>query len=223
MTSDRENPLSLLILPPEILSLLPAYLADIEDFVNLLLTCRQTNSLRHTTSPSTLLRLSHASRLAFFRPDPLFLLSALSPAISTYSHASEPNRQAVKRAIWGGTESLLLFAVNSAEIANLARWSFGRIRDLWEWRIKVMDPVMDLIDKCAGKQWSNKVEGFWLDEGSNPRELICAPSDTFCQLVIYGELFGKGMREWLKRNDEEDPPDGIESVSDSSSVRQAFH
>ena len=213
---------SLLSLTPDILALLPAYLTNFEDYLSLFSTCRLLHNLIANPKPEALLQLCYASRRTSFRPDPLFLLAALSPAISTFAHTSEPNRVAVKKAIWGGNHSLLAFAVATPEIAELAEWSMGRVRQLWEWRLRVVNPVTDVIDKCVGEQWSKDRDDFWSSTGEDAHSLVSTPSDTFFELVIYGEMFGEGMREWLERNAEGDAPTGVKEVSHASLLTEKF-
>jgi len=140
---------------PDILSLLPDYLQDVEDYLSLIFTCRLLRSAVSTTTSSshTLLRLCHASRRTFFRHDPHFLLTALSPAHFPNGPTAFPPTWLSNAPFSHGIEAVINLCISIPSIADLARWSLQKFRDLWEWRMRVANPISDLLDKCIGDQW----------------------------------------------------------------------
>ncbi|KAL8679878.1 MAG: hypothetical protein Q9224_006997, partial [Gallowayella concinna] len=62
-------------------------------------------------------------------------------------------------------------------------------------RFTTFNPVIDLIDQCAGKQWY-QVEDFWHGGRSDAETLHCEPECALFEIAIYGSLF----RSTLKAN-----------------------
>lgn len=77
---------------PDLLSiahLLPPYLSDVEGYLAVTIVSRNVRlCIREHTAPHDLLSLCYASRRIFFRPDPVYLLAALSRGISFYAAPS---------------------------------------------------------------------------------------------------------------------------------------
>jgi hypothetical protein len=68
--------LTLRSLPGDILVMLPEYLHNIEDYMNLSSTCRALRNNMSNPKPNILLKLAAASSRIFFRPSPHFLVAA---------------------------------------------------------------------------------------------------------------------------------------------------
>jgi hypothetical protein len=176
-----------------IVSLLPAYLADIEDWIYLGSVCRSIRSeLLEATTPHQHLQLAYASRRLFYRPNPGFLFVHLAKALSTWSSYSQANLLRFIEAVWLGHEAVLELAVSIPQVALLAGWNQGKPRELWEWRIRVVNPLVDLLDKCVGEQWQAQ-EQFW--DQPDAFTLEADPPALLFHLIMYGEMFGDAWRE----------------------------
>jgi hypothetical protein len=183
---------SITALPLEILSQLPRHLHHLDDFLALESMCRHLRMALHLCAPGDLLALCYRSRATFFRPDPHFLLSALIPAIREYASSSEAHRVEVKRAIWHGCDGLLEWACHTPAIATIAHWSIKSIHDLWEWRMRVLNPLSDLVDKCVGRQWYSTPD-FWGGGVEDAYTIHAEPETQVFQLQMYGDMFGTLM------------------------------
>ncbi|KAI4256308.1 MAG: hypothetical protein LQ352_002142 [Teloschistes flavicans] len=71
------------------------------------------------------------------------------------------------------------------------------IRRLHASRFSLINPVSDMIDRCAGAQWYQNPE-FWYGGVSNPATISIEPARSLFQFVIYGELFASSMRAFLE-------------------------
>jgi hypothetical protein len=183
---------SITILPSDILSQLPRHLHHLDDFLALESLCRHLRAALHLCPPGDLLALCYRSRATFFRPDPHFLLSALVPAIREYACSSEARRVEVKRAIWHGCDGLLEWACHTPAIATIAHWSIQSIHDLWEWRMRVLNPLSDLVDKCVGRQWYSTPD-FWGGGVEDAYTIQAEPETQVFELQMYGDMFGTLM------------------------------
>jgi hypothetical protein len=183
---------SIIALPLEILSQIPRHLHHLDDFLALESMCRHLRAALHLGAPGDLLALCYRSRATFFRPDPHFLLSALIPAIREYASSSEAHRVEVKRAIWHGCEGLLEWACHTPAVATIARWSIKSIHDLWEWRMRVLNPLSDLVDKCVGRQWYSTPD-FWDGGVEDAYTFHAEPETQVFQVQMYGDMFGTLM------------------------------
>lgn len=70
------------------------------------------------------------------------------------------------------------------------------IRRLHATRFSLINPVSDMIDRCAGTQWY-KTPDFWNGGVSNPNTISLEPTRSLFQIIIYGELFASSMRASL--------------------------
>jgi hypothetical protein len=183
-------------LPQEVIDQTIGEIHHLDDYLSLESTCRHLRTAVQTCSPGTLLALSYRSRATFFRPEPHFLLSALIPAIRKYACLSETRRVEVKRTIWHGCDGLLKWACHTPIIASYARWSTRSIHDLWEWRMRVLNPLSDLIDKCVGDQWYTAAD-VWSGGVEDAYTLFAEPETRLFQLQMYGDMFGAGMDSCL--------------------------
>lgn len=170
--------------------LLPPYLNNIEDYLSITSTNTTIRSIvQDGTSPRFLLLLSYHSRRTFFRPNPLFLLSALARPLSLWARQSTDNLRRLVESFWRGEEAVLELAISIPTIAIESKWSLAKIRELWLWRMNVANPLSDLIDKCVGEQWYD-VPNFWDGGREDAATLHAEPEETLFSIIIYGELFG---------------------------------
>lgn len=192
-----------LIMPslPDVLHLIPPYIRDIEDYLALSVTGREVRSLvQEYSSPSTLLVLCYHSRRTFFRPDPLFLLTPLAPPLSIWARRSTENLRRLVHAFYYGEEAVLDLGISVPAVAIEAEWSMARVCQLWEWRMRVVTPLTDLIDRCVGQQWYAQAD-FWDGGVEDAATLYAEPAEVVFRMLIYGELFKDGWHEWIEGTD----------------------
>ena len=178
-------------LPIEILHLLPHHLANLEDLVSLSSTCRTLHSICSATSPKTILWLAAASSRIFFRPDPHFLVAATVRQVSDWALLNHENTQTLRQAMQGGIYCLLNLCILQAQL------SMDDIRRLHATRFTLINPISDVIDRCAGPQWYDTPD-FWNGGVSNPTTIWLDPARSLFQIVIYGELFASTMQAFLE-------------------------
>ncbi|KAI1803446.1 hypothetical protein F4811DRAFT_524862 [Daldinia bambusicola] len=174
----------LLDLPAEILIMLPDFLHNIEDFLNLSSTCRALRKCLDKASPRALLRLAHASSRVFFRPDPLFLVCATARELGRWARASDANEAALVAGMPRGLDHLMELAAGPAQCGLTMR----RIRELHALRFSLVNPVCDLVDKCVGAQWYATPD-FWNGGVDDAYTVVAEPDELLFDLAVYGELF----------------------------------
>ncbi|KAK7427630.1 hypothetical protein QQZ08_005905 [Neonectria magnoliae] len=183
---------SLTSLPPEILVSLPEYLHNIEDYTSLSSSCRTLSSALASALPNTILRLAAAQSREVFGPSPYFLVAATARQLGDWARLSSSNEGALMAACRSGLDGLLSLALEHCGI------TLPRIRELYEMRFSILNPVTDIIDQCVGDQWY-KAANFW-DGGVDDAYTIDAdPCSTLFHLAIYGELFGPDLTTYLDR------------------------
>jgi hypothetical protein len=171
-----------------VLALLPSYLDNIEDFVALTSVSRSVRSGVHEAiTPHQHLRLAYNSRRTFLRPGALFLLTHLIKGLSIWSSRSPANLRRFVQHTWLGAEGVLGLAVSVPEVARLAGWTIHKPQEMYEWRMRVMVPLVDLLDKSVGEQWRAQ-EDFWNREDAFT--LDADPPGLLFRLIMYGEAFG---------------------------------
>lgn len=153
--------MDLLQLPIELLLTLPQYLHNIEDFTNLSSTSRVFRKVCSDASPNTLLRLAAASSRIFFRPDPHFLIAATVRQLSDWALLNSDNAEVLRQAIHGGIYTLLALSVDKAGL------TMEDIRCLRARRSSLLNPISDMIDRCAGPNFVS-TPNFWNGGVSNP-------------------------------------------------------
>jgi hypothetical protein len=178
-------------LPNELLMTLPQHLHNIEDFMNASSSCRKLRDAFARTTPNTILQLAAAQSRVFFRPDPYFLVAATAPEVGQWGLQSTENTEVVRAAFRNGIEGLFELCVSVAGL------TMGDVRRLHLSRFKIVNPVEDMIDRMAGKQWY-ETPNFWDGGVSDAYTIDCEPMRTTFQLAIYGELFGSSMNAFLQ-------------------------
>ncbi|KAI1345377.1 hypothetical protein F5Y01DRAFT_309105 [Xylaria sp. FL0043] len=187
--SDR----GLLSLPQDILFMLPEYLHNIEDFMNLSSTCTRLRDCMATATPNVILRLAAAQTRIFFRPSPHFVVTATARELGNWARKSDANEKELALKLEEGVDGLLELALDHCGL------TMERIRDLHLLRFSLINPVADIIDQCVGKQWF-ATPNFW-DGGVDDAYTIRAePSDTLFHLAIYGELFAPDFEPILNKD-----------------------
>lgn len=183
--------MSLHSLPPDILILLPDFLHNIEDFLNLSSTCSTLKLCLASASPSTILRLVAAQARIFFRPSPHFLVAATARELGDWARQSKANDVELTTRLQQGIDALLGLALEKDCGLTLAR-----IRQLHQMRYDIINPVTNIIDQCVGEQWYD-VPDFWNGGRSDAYTISSEPSETFFHLAVYGELFGPDLESFL--------------------------
>ncbi|KAG8532435.1 uncharacterized protein KY384_002312 [Bacidia gigantensis] len=183
--------LPLLSLPNEILALIPQHFANIEDFKEASSTRSTLRAVFSQTDPNTILRLAASSSRIFFRPDPYFLVAATVDQVAAWALRSEDNVRALRRAIRDGVEGLFALCL---EVAGL---TMQDIRRLHISRFRIFNPVIDVVDRCAGKQWY-AVDDFWNGGRSDAETIDCEPGRSLYEMAIYGSLFRSTLEANLR-------------------------
>ncbi|KAL8857643.1 MAG: hypothetical protein Q9178_005808 [Gyalolechia marmorata] len=183
--------MEILHLPTELLLQVPQYLTNIEDFTNLSSCCRTFRRACSNISPNTILRLAVASSRVFFRPDPHFLIAATARQVSDWALLSNENTEALHQAFQGGIYTLLALCEDKAGL------TMDDVRRLHASRFSLINPISDMIDRCAGPQWTFTPD-FWEGGVSNPATIFLEPVRALFQIIIYGELFASTMQAFLE-------------------------
>ncbi|KAI1357900.1 hypothetical protein F5Y08DRAFT_323082 [Xylaria arbuscula] len=184
---------SLLDLPRDILFMLPEYLHNIEDFMNLASTCTQLRECMSTTRSNTILRLAAAQSRVFFRPSPLFLATATARELGNWARQSDANEQELALRLEEGVDGLLDLALDHCGL------TMERIRKLHRLRFSLINPVADVIDQCVGRQWYS-TPNFWNGGVDDAYTIDAEPVDTFFHLAMYGELFAPDFEPILNQD-----------------------
>jgi hypothetical protein len=185
--------IGLLSLPNELLILLPNYLHDIEDYMNLGSTCRELRYAMRVATPKQILRLAADASRIFFRPSPHFLVLATARELGQWARLSTDNERQLTTKLQNGVDTLLDLALEHCELP------MERIRQLHESRFSIINPVTNIIDQCVGDQWY-RTEDFWNGGVSDAYTINADPSATFFHLAIYGELFGPDFEPYLSQD-----------------------
>ncbi|KAF3068938.1 hypothetical protein GL218_08075 [Daldinia childiae] len=175
--------LGLLDLPTDILVMLPEFLHNIEDYVNLSSTCRTLRICTNAASPNVILHLAHASSRVFFRPDPFFLICATARELGNWARKCDENETELAAGMPRGADHLMDLALRHCGL------TIARIRELHALRFSVINPVSDLVDKCIGEQWY-ATPNFWNGGVDDAYTINADVNETVFNLAIYGELFG---------------------------------
>ncbi|KAK5173300.1 uncharacterized protein LTR77_001981 [Saxophila tyrrhenica] len=186
-------PLALLDLPVDILTLLPKYLANIEDYLNVSSTCRHLRECMSKASPNTILHLAAAQRNVFFRPAPHLLVCATAAQLGQWARKSDKNEAALQEALLEGIYGMLDLSLKHCGL------TMQRIRELHLMRFSIVNPVTDIIDKCVGVQWYS-IPDFWYGGASDAYTISADPSVSLFHLAIYGELFAPDFDSILNKD-----------------------
>ncbi|KAL0572421.1 hypothetical protein V5O48_009539 [Marasmius crinis-equi] len=188
--------MQLIELPVELLSSLPLYIRNIEDFTEFSSTCRTIYNAFSTTRPNTILRLAAASAPTFFHPHPHFLIMATAKQVSDWTRGNPERTEKLQAAFRGGVEGLFELCLSVAGL------TLEDIRRLHLARFSTINPLSDAIDKMAGNQWYQTPD-FWSGGVSEPNTIYTDAERATFQIIIYGELFGSCMDAYLNREPRE--------------------
>ncbi|KAM0692576.1 hypothetical protein Q7P36_007130 [Cladosporium allicinum] len=160
-------------LPPDILAMLPEFLYNIEDYTNLSSTCRIMRVTMATATPKQILRLAAAQSNVFFRPDPLFLVAATARELGNWARSSWDNEWEFIDGLEGvgGFEKILDLALKHCGL------TLERIRELHLLRFSLINPAIEIIDKCVGEQW-RATQDFWNSSASDAWSINAEPAET---------------------------------------------
>lgn len=186
-----ESRMKLLDLPIDLLILLPQFLHDIEDFTNASSSCRSLRAAFARTSPKPILRFAAASSRIFFRPEPHFLIAAKARQLGDWALRSPPNTKTLRRAFQDGIEALFELCIAQTGLTP------QQIRYLHASRFSLINPIADMIDRCAGAQ-SYAMPNFWDGSVSDAANISFEPTRRLLKIIIYGELFCSSMRADLE-------------------------
>ena len=191
--------MSLINLPTDLLVSLPSYLHNIEDFVNTSSTCRTLRNAFTNTHPNTILHLAAVQSRVFFRPDPYFLVAATARQLGDWALQSPENTETLKGAFHSGPDGTIDSGIESLLQLSLSHTglTMDDIRRMHASRFQTINPVADMIDRMAGKQWY-QTDNFWYGGVSEAATIDCEPARSLFQFVIYGELFGSSMDATLQ-------------------------
>jgi hypothetical protein len=179
--------MELLDLPFDLLILLPQFLHNIEDFVNTCSSCRTLRTAFAKTSPNVILPLAATSSRVFFQPDPHFLIAATARQVSDWALLSHENTDTLRRAFQGGIEALFKLCISKAGL------TLEDIRYSHASRLSLINPISDMIDRCAGAPWCAKSD-FWNGDVSASNPISVERTRLLFQLIIYHELFCSSIR-----------------------------
>ncbi len=185
--------LTLLDVPVDILSALPDYLANIEDYTNLSSTCRHLKQCMEHATPSAILHLAAAQSNTFFRPSPHFLVCATGSQLGKWARQSILNEAILQTRLEKGIDGLMELVLEHCGL------TLQRIRELHLMRFSIINPVTNIIDQCVGQQWY-AAEDFWNGGRSDAYTIDSDPPVTLFHLAIYGELFGPDFETVLNRD-----------------------
>ncbi|KAI2472219.1 hypothetical protein F4781DRAFT_383820 [Annulohypoxylon bovei var. microspora] len=186
------NASGLLALPRDILVMLPEYLHNIEDYMNVASTSRLLRSCMEAARPHTILCLSWASTRTFFRPSPYFLFSATAAQVGAWARESDANEAELAAGMPIGVGHVMDLALRLGQIGL----TMERIRELHEMRFSVMNPISDLMDKCVGKQWYSTPD-FWNGGVDDAYTIHADANELLFRLAAYGEMFGPDFEPFL--------------------------
>ena len=181
----------LLELPVEIISSIPPFIRNIEDFTNFSSTCRALHNIFSSTHPKTILRLADASAPTFFSPHPHFLVASTARELSSWAIQSDENTDELRKAFQSGIDGLYELCLSKCglTLAQIRHWHSSRFR--------IINPLSNEIDKMAGQQWYS-TPNFWNGGVSEPYTVHSEPDRQTFQIIIYGELFASTMDAWLQ-------------------------
>lgn len=179
-----------LSLPRDVLILLPDYIHNIEDYMNLSSTCTALRDCMRTASPQNILRLAAVQSSTFFRPSPHFLVTATARELGHWARQSQANEDELATRLEEGIDGLLALALQHCGL------TMDRIRQLHLQRFSIINPVTDVIDKCVGAQWY-ALPNFWDGGAGDAYTIASDPPATLFHLALYGELFGPDFEAYL--------------------------
>lgn len=97
-------------------------------------------------NPRTVLRLAAAQDRIFFRPAPYFLVAATARELGNWARESAAHEHELATKLENGVDVLMDLALQHCGL------TLERIRQLYEMRFSIVNPIYDIIDKCVGSQ-----------------------------------------------------------------------
>lgn len=181
----------LLDLPIEILGALAEHLHNIEDFNNLISTCRSLRTTLSQTRPQVILQLASRSAPTFFSPHPYFLTATTARGAARAVIGNHNLTNDLHQALLSGIDGLYDFCLKHSGITleGIRKWHLARF--------STINPLSDRIDKMAGQQWY-ETPNFWNGGVSDAFTLNTDADRCAYQIIIYGELFEESMRSFLQ-------------------------
>lgn len=192
------SPPMLLDLPDELLLQLPTHLRNIEDFKNVASSCRRLRTVLADTLPKTILQLAASSAPTFFKPHPSFLVLSVARRLAHWTTAIDSEREVriarLVHAFRDGVNGILEFALRSdVEGVGITMYDIRRMHLA---RFSVINPLDQTVDAMIGKAWYGQ-HNFWNGGAEDAYTLDAEADEATMQLLIYAELFGPTMEQFL--------------------------
>jgi len=182
-----------------VLDLLPSRLLDLPTLHALLVTSRQTRStILENLTPHSLFSIARQSRVYSddWVSEKWYLLSLVARGFAPWLAESSVNRRAFRKACSTIPDGLLNLAADHPLVANRSGFSLEVLRQTVK-RKGLMVGLSDLMDRCVGTQWRSTPD-FW-DGGVEDAITLDGETDgAIWPLLVYGELFGRGLGGWLE-------------------------
>ena len=119
------------------------------------------------------------------------MIAATARQLAAWALLSSENTHVLREAFKDGVDALLELCLEKCGI------TMAEIRRLHALRFTTLNPITDLIDRAAGKQWYS-TPNFWDGGVSDAATVSCEPERTLYQIIIYGELFSSTMTSVLQ-------------------------
>lgn len=178
-----------------VLSLLPVYIPNIDTLHSLLSTSRQTRqTILENLSPCSLFLILCNSSIYPGDAEEWYRLSLIASGFAPWLSLSSTHRRLFKRACPTLPLGLLNLAERYPAIINGSRLSLETMRKTIK-RKEIVNGFSDLVDRCIGEQWYSTA-GFWYVV-EDAVTLEAEASLVVWQMVVYGEMFGRGVGGWL--------------------------
>jgi len=122
---------------------------------------------------------------------PYLVIAATARQLNAWALKHPENIETLRDAFRQGIVALCDLCLQHCEL------TMADIRSLHAYRESTINPVIDLIDKCSGKQWRDTPN--YGDGGvSDPEDFGIDATETFYNLAIYGSLFASSFDTFLR-------------------------
>jgi hypothetical protein len=183
----------------KVLDLLPSRLLDLPTLDALLVTSHQTRStILEILTPHSLFLIARQSRVYSddWVSEKWYLLSLVARGFAPWLAESSVNRRAFRKASSTIPDGLLNLAADHPLVANRSGFSLEVLRQTVK-RKGLMVGLSDLMDRCVGTQW-REIPDFWEGGAEDAITLEGETEGAIWPLLVYGELFGRGLGGWLE-------------------------